>query len=40
MQNLLFQPYYQLELSVARGAITVAVCHIDVQFDVLNALKI
>ena len=40
MQNLLFHPYCLLELSIVRGAITVAVCHIEIQFDVLNVLKI
>ena len=40
MQNLLFHPYCQLELSVVCGTITVAVYNIEIQFDVLNALKI
>ena len=38
MQDLLFQPYCHLK-SVVGGTITVAVCNIDVQFDVLNAPK-
>ena len=41
MQNLLFHPFCQLELSVVCGAITVAVFNIEIQFDALfNMLKI
>ena len=35
MQNLLFHPYCQLKLSVVCGAITFAVCNIEIQFDVV-----
>ena len=40
MQNLLFHPYCQLELPGVCGTISVAISYIEIQFSVLNALKI
>ena len=40
MRNPLFRQYCQLVLSVVRGAISVAVCRIEIQLGVLNVLKI